>query len=402
MKRTIDSASHFPYHPFTGHMEPSEFEYRRYDTYFAQTARGLEEEAARELTGLGAQRLQVGYCGVRFSAPPAVLYRINYCARLLSHVIAPLLTFDCHSDRYLYQTAGKIPWETLFSTAHTFAVSAHVSDSRITHSHYAALRLKDAVVDRFRTQSGERPDIDTEHPDIRLSLFIHRNRAVIGVDTSGESLHRRGYRRESVAAPLQETVAAAILQISGWDGSRPLYDPFCGSGTLLAETWLTACRIPAAYQRKRFGFERLPDFEPAVWQAVRAECDAAVHLAPAGLVAGSDIDPVAVRAARINLDTLPGGAAIRCTRGDFRHLPDLPEHTIVCNPPYGERLGRPEELKSLYKEFGDFLKRHCRGSTAWILGGNRELLKHLGLKPGSRTPLPNGPLDCRLVRIDVF
>lgn len=211
-------------------------EYQKHGRYFAQTPPGLEELAVEELAEIGAVEPRAGYRALAFEADKATLYRINLRTRLCTHVLAPLLTFDCHSDKYLHHTAmQKIEWDTLMDVDGTLAVAANVSQSNIRHSQFAAQRLKDAICDQFRDRTGRRPSVDRHSPDLSLNLRIHRNRAVISVDTSGGSLHRRGYRVESVEAPLQETIAAAMIRFSGWKGEGVLHDPMCGSGTILAE-----------------------------------------------------------------------------------------------------------------------------------------------------------------------
>lgn len=378
------------------------YQYQQTHRYFAQIAGGLEDEGARELAELGAQGVTTAYRGLHFDADAEALYRIHYGARLPSQILAPLLTFDCHSDRYLYKTARSIDWSAFLSPDETFAVFANVSNSRITHSKFAALRLKDAVVDQFREATGRRPSVDTREPDVWLGLYIANNRAVVSLATSGGSLHRRAYRTASVEAPMQETVAAAVVRYSGWDGERPLYDPMCGSGTLLAEALMHYCRIPAGYLRPRFGFERLPDFDAAIWTRVRAEMDARIRPLPPGLVAGSDVSPEAAGAARQNLANLPSGRGVAVSVRDFRSLPALSGHVVVCNPPYGLRLGRGADLGALFRDFGDFLKQRCTGSTAYVYFGKRELLKHIGLRPAWKKPLVSGALDGRLARFDLY
>ena len=237
------------------------FSYQKSGRYFAQVAQGLEDMGRKELQKLGAQEIKSAFKGFYFSADKATLYRLNYCSRFLSRILAPLIRFDCHSDKYLYKTASKINWQSLIELKNTFAVRANVSHSKITHSQFAALRLKDAIVDAFRKNTGKRPNVDTREPDILFNLHIQNNKATIYLDTSGASLHRRAYRQKSIAAPMQEIVAAAIISLSGWNGSRPLLDPMCGSGTLLCEAMMHYCRIPAGFLRNKFGFTALPDFD---------------------------------------------------------------------------------------------------------------------------------------------
>ncbi|MDA8163801.1 MAG: THUMP domain-containing protein [Desulfobacteraceae bacterium] len=378
------------------------FAYQKTNRYFAQIGDGLEELGGEELASLGAREVKPVFRGISFEAERAVLYRINYCSRLCTRILAPLLRFDCHSDRYLYRTARNLPWEELLPLGATFAVGATVAHSRISHSQFAALRLKDAVVDRLRELRGKRPDVDRREPDLQLNLHIENNVATIALDTSGGSLHRRGYRLQAVEAPMQETLAAAIIRLSGWDGERPLVDPMCGSGTLLAEAHMHACRIPAGSLRGRFGCERLPDFDPALWQAVKGEADRAVRTLPAGLVSGSDMDKDAVAAARANLAALPGGGRVHLAVRRFEELPGIANAVIVCNPPYGLRLKKGEEMGGFMQALGDFLKRRCTGSTAFLYLGRRELVKSVGLRPAWKKPLKNGGLDGLLVKYELY
>jgi len=378
------------------------FAYQQDGRFFAQTARGLDDLACLELAELGARDTESAGNGLYFRADASVLYRINYCARLLSRVLAPLVSFQCPSDRVLYDSALAVDWDQILSPEKTFAVSAHVSASHISHAHYAALRLKDAIADYFRNRSGRRPDVDTEHPDVWVSLVIRRDQALISLDTSGGSLHRRGYRVQSVEAPLQETLAAALVRLSGWQGERPLVDPMCGSGTIVTEAFMHYCRVPAAFKREKFGFESMPDFDAGAWEIVRRECDAAVRPLPDKLICGSDSDRQAMDAARSNLREIPGTRGVPLERKDFRELAGIRDATIICNPPYGMRIGELEATRSLYKELGDFLKQRCQGSTAYVLCGNLDLIPAIGLKPSRRFVLFNGPIECRLLKIEIY
>jgi putative N6-adenine-specific DNA methylase len=388
----------------------SEYEYQRSGRFFAQTADGLEELAAAELEGIGAADAKVAFRGVYFTSDHETLYRVNYTSRLVTRVLAPLLTFDCHSAKYLYKTALSIDWSVFLGTGDTFAVTANVANSAIRHSQYAALRVKDAVADQFRERSGRRPDVDPRDPDLWISLYINNNRAVISLDTSGGSLHRRGYRVESVEAPMQETVAAAAVAFSGWDGERPLYDPMCGSGTLVCEALMRYCRIPSGYLRAKagsrrgaggFGFGRLPDFREQAWWSVRDTADGGVRQLPEGLIGASDADPAAVAAGRANAAALPGGRRIHFKIKKFQDLASLENATILCNPPYGLTIGKAGAAP-LIKEFGDFLKQRCRGSEAYVYLGKRELVKQVGLRTSWKKPLKTGGLDGRLVKYELY
>jgi len=316
--------------------------------------------------------------------------------------MAPLISFSCNHTDLLYQNARSINWAELFSADQTFAIFANVSHSRITHSQFAALRLKDAIVDDFRERTGRRPSIEKINPDVWINLHIENDQATISFDTSGGSLHRRGYRKASVEAPMQETVAAAIIRYAEWDGAKPIYDPMCGSGTLLCEALLRHCRIPPGYLRKRFGFEFLPDFDRAIWQTVKQEADQQIRQLPDKLISGSDIASKAVEAARTNFRCLPQGNKINLAVLDFQTIEQLRDCVIVCNPPYGIRLGDKKNLGQFYQSLGDFLKQRCQGSTAFIYFGNRDMLKHIGLKPSWKKPLENGGLDGRLTKFEIY
>lgn len=377
-------------------------EYQKNGRYFAQAPRELLDLAAEDLRVLGARNLRPVYRGIHFETDLEGLYRTVYRARFVTRVLAPLLRFRCHATRYLYRRACEIDWTELLSAEETFAVFASVVNSRIRHSQYAALKLKDAIVDTVRARAGKRPDVDRKNPDHAFGLHIENDVATISLDVSGGSLHRRGYRVQSVEAPLQETLAAAIIRLSGWDGTRPLYDPMCGSGTLLCEALSAYCRVPSGYLRERFGFMGLPDFDSDRWRTLREREDRAVRPLPPRLIGGSDCSSEAVHAARANAQRLPGGGEVTLKPLDFRDIPGLPDTTIVCNPPYGIRMGYPEEITGLYQDFGDFLKQRCQGARAFVYFGRPELIPAIRLRPAWKKPLKNGGLDGRLARFDLY
>jgi putative N6-adenine-specific DNA methylase len=370
--------------------------------FFAQIADGMEELGVDELTGLGAYDVKPTFRGLYFSADNEALYRINYTARIISRVLAPLLTFDCHSTDYLYKTARSIPWTELFSLDNTFVISANVSNSIINHSQYAALVLKDAIVDSFRDKYDDRPNVERINADICFNLHISKNKATIYLDTSGGSLHRRGYREEAVDAPMQETLAAAIIRMSSWNGLTPLYDPMCGSGTLLFEALMHCCTIPSGYFRESFGFRFMPDFDEHTWNSVRQSADEKIRPLEEGLIAGSDISTQAIEMARMNSRKLPSGRNIRFSKLRFQDIESIKDTTIVCNPPYGLRMKNSQDMGAFMTEFGDFLKQRCTGSSAYVYFGNRELIKKVGLRTAWKKPLKNGQLDGRLVKYDLY
>lgn len=377
--------------------------YRHENRFFAQTAPGLETAAAAELTALGAGPAEARFMGVSFCADKATLYRANYECRLVSRILAPLIEFPYQSEEDLYRAALALKWPDFLKRRQTFAVYATRSkESRVKHTGYAALKLKDAVADYFQRKTGSRPNVDKQNPDVWLNVHFDRQTAVISIDTSGGSLHKRGYRQKTVDAPMQETVAAAILDLSRWDGSRPLYDPMCGSGTLLTEALMRYARIPAGFLRPKFGFENLPDFDPALWRRLKTATDRLIRPLPVGLISGSDRSDTAAAAARANSRMVPFGNRITLSTKRFQQISGLPGHLIVCNPPYGIRLENRKDAARLYGVLGDWLKQRCQGATAYIYFGEHGMVKHLGLKPAWKKPIKNGGLDGRLVKYDLY
>jgi putative N6-adenine-specific DNA methylase len=380
----------------------SDYLYQKTNHYFGQLASGTEKCGMTELRELGATNIKPGYLGVFFCANPRTLFEIVYRTRIFSRILAPLIVFDCHSEKYLYKTAQNIDWSDFLTLTKTFAITSNVADSNIRNSQYAGQIFKDAIVDQFREKTGERPNVDTYNPDLQLNLYIHENKARISVDLDGGSLHKRGYRQESVEAPMQETLAATILRLSKWNGERTLYDPFCGSGTLLCEALMKQCNIPAAYLRHKFGFLRLPDFDASVWNQVKTKANAEITEMTEELIKGSDISPDALKAVRSNRAALPDVGKIKVRRADFHDLDPIENTTIITNPPYGIRLGDKESTTQLLKEFGDFLKQKCTGCSAFIYYGDASLVKKLGLKPDWKQPLRAGGLDGVLCKYELY
>ena len=259
--------------------------------YFAQVTGKMEELCEQELIELGATKTKIDYKGIYFHADIPTIYKINYSSRLLSRVLAPLVIFPCHKTNTLTNKARKINWDDFFSVDKTFAISASVSKSRITNSLYASQCLKDGIADYFREKYGKRPNVEVVNPDVRFNLHIHKDTAIISLDTSGDSLHKRGYRLLAGEAPMQETLAAAIIRLSKWDGENPLWDPMCGSGTILCEALMHYCRIPAQYLRKKFGFFNLPEFNLDEWEKIKSELDSSIRPLPKNIIKGSDKSP---------------------------------------------------------------------------------------------------------------
>jgi putative N6-adenine-specific DNA methylase len=377
------------------------YEYQK-NGFFAQVTGKMESLCEEELIELGAAETKTAYKGIFFKADTRTLFQINYTSRLLSRVLAPLITFPCHTTNILKQKAKKIHWEDFCSIKKTFAISASVSKSRITNSLYESKCLKEGIADYFREKDGKRPDVEVINPDVRFNLHIDKDTAVISLDTSGESLHKRGYRLLAGEAPMQETLAAAIIRLSKWGGENMLWDPMCGSGTILCEALMHYCRMPAQKLRKKFGFFNMPEFDRNAWNKVKEECDNKIRPLPNNIIRGSDKSQKAIEVAKENLSHLPYSDSIDLSCKPFQQVKKFEEGTIITNPPYGIRLGEFEEVQALYKEFGDFLKTNCKGTSAFIYTGNPELRKSIGLKTTRRIHLDNGKLEGVLLQIDSY
>ena len=379
-----------------------EYLYEKESLYFAQVSESVKDIAITELRELGGYDLKPVFRGIWFKASKKDFYKINYFARLVSRFLAPLAVFDCKDKDELYKAARKIRWEEFLTPKKTFSIMANVSESEISHSNFAGLRVKDAIADYFRDRTNQRPSVDAKDPWIIINLHLHQNKATLSVDASGGPLHKRGYREESVSAPMQETIAAAIVRLSGWDGSKPLYDPMCGSGTLLCEALMRYCRIPAQVFRTEFGFERLPDFDAALWERVKDEAKDNINPLPKNLIAGSDVSEHSVNAVKTNLMGLHFGGDIHIDLMDFKEIPSIDNSMIITNPPYGIRMGKDQDMNQFYKEFGFFLKERCKKSTAYVYFGEPKFIKKLPLSPSWKRPLKIGGLDGKLAKYELY
>jgi len=378
------------------------YDYQKNNIYFAQAAGMMESICEQELIQLGAKNTKAAYRGVYFNADAPALYKINYLSRTITRVLAPLRNFHCKTSKDIMKAAMSIEWNSFFSVEQTFAITSSVNKSTINNSLYASQVLKDGIADFFRAKYEKRPNVDTVNPDIRFNLFIEKDKAILSLDTSGESLHKRGYRLLAGEAPMQETLAAAIIRLSKWDGDNPLMDCMCGSGTILCEALMHYCRIPAQYLRKNFGFFYLPDYDEKIWFQLKSELDKNIRPLKDGLITGSDKSQLTINTAKDNLSRLPFGDKVKLEAHPFQHIQKFENGTIIINPPYGIRLGIKKEIETLYKELGDFLKTRCNGTSAFIYVGDPELRKFIGLKTTKRTPLVNGKLEGVLLQIDSY
>ena len=370
--------------------------------YFATTGKGLEEVLAGELNALGVADVRVERGGVRFSGGLAACYRANLWLRTANRVLMPLAEFPCVTPQELYDGMRGIDWGGLLTPDMTMAVDCNLRDSDLTHSGFVALKAKDAVVDQLRDRTGRRPNVDTRDPDLRINLHLVKNRCTVSLDTSGAPLDRRGYRLARTEAPLRENLAAAIVLLSGWDGTTPFADPMCGSGTIPLEAAMIAARRAPGLNRP-FAFQRWPGFDPSLWQRLVREAEESVRTTLPVPVWGFDRDAAAVRTARENSRRAGVAGNVVFAVGELDGFTPSPQAgTIICNPPYGARLEERETLKPFYRRIGDILKQRCAGYTAWLLVGDQELSKEVGLRATRRIPLFNGPIECRLLKYELY
>ena len=378
------------------------YDYEKDLIYFAQVSESVKSLAVEELKELGARDIAPEYRGIKFKATRESLYRVIYQTRMISRVLAPIKTFACPDESAIYKNSKSIKWIDFISRKNTFSIVSNVSDSNVSHSQYAALRVKDAIADYFRDMTGKRPNVDKDNPDLIINLHIRKDMATLSVDLGGGALHKRGYREKSVMAPMQEIIAAAIIKYSGFDGTSPLYDPMCGSGTLLCEALMVASKIPSGIFRQKFGLTMLPDSDKALWTKVRTEADSQIRKTEKGVIAGSDMLEDAVNSAKTNLFGIHYGNNVEVLEKKFEDIESLNNATIVINPPYGIRLQQGEDLENFYKTVGDFLKQKCKDSNAYIYFGDKQYIKSLGLKPAWKKILKLGQLDGRLVKYELF
>ncbi|MEB3185056.1 MAG: THUMP domain-containing protein [Cyanobacteriota bacterium] len=378
---------------------------------------GLEEVAAAELAALGAEAVQPLRRAVRCRVDRSALYRLHLQARMPFRILRELARFPCRSREELYRGVQQAAdWEQWLPPECSFRVDASGSAPGLNHSHYTALQVKHAVVDWQRSQWGERSSVDLDAPDLPLHLHLSPGRpgetaeATLSVDGSGGSLHRRGYRAALGLAPLKENLAAGLIALTGWDGTVPLADPLCGSGTLLIEA---ACRALGRASGlspvgpRPFALQRWPDFDPNLWEqeVAAAQALARSELAdgqPLAAIVGNDADPGVLAQARSNAAAAGVDGVIELRGGDVREfLPPEGPGVLVCNPPYGTRIGEPDGLEQLYADLGRMVKERCSGWQLWLLSGNPELTGALRMKASRRVPVSNGGIDCRWLLYDI-
>ncbi len=365
------------------------------DKYIAKTLFGLEEILAREIESLGGTDVQPLNRAVSFNGDQTTLYRINYCSRLALRVIKPFLQFRAHNETVFYKRMRRYNWDQLFGLEQTFKINSVVHSSQFSHSRYMALKAKDAILDVFRLKkNGQRPNIDLEDPDMIIDVHCSGLDFTISLDSTGESLHRRGYRKKNRPAPLNEVLAAGMVMMSGWNSSIPLLDPMCGSGTILLEALMIAKAIPPRRNRLRYAFMNWNNFDRELWSQVRRSAildqkEERVELA------GFEIDARRAKETQAVIREMgfQGSVKVRSVNF-FDEDPPFTTGMIISNPPYGKRMAQ-DAIESFYRELGDTLKNKYMGWSAWILSGNKTAIKSLGLKTSQRRMLYNGAIECK-------
>lgn len=367
----------------------------------AKTFFGFEDILAQELRVLGAQNVEQGIRMVSFSGDTGFMYKANLSLRTALKILKPIKTFKVFDEESLYKGVKSIDWSEILFANQTFVVDATVYSEAFNNSLFVVLKSKDAIVDQFREQFGKRPSIDKQHPDIRIHVHIQKDVCTVSLDTSGESLHHRGYRTSTNIAPINEVLAAGILLLSGWRGQTHFLDPMCGSGTFLVEAAMIACNIPPNINRREFAFEKWRDWDEDLFDKIEESLLNKIKDFPYRIV-GYDKAPSAVRKSRENVRNANLEEYIDIEQQDFFKTEKETEGPLhmVFNPPYGERLDI--DLERFYREIGDTFKRSYPQTEAWFITGNVEALKYVGLKTTRRIKLFNGKIESRLVKYDIY
>lgn len=369
--------------------------------FTATTLAGLEPVLVKELEDLGATNIVPAKRAVQFEGDKKLLYRSNLELRTAIRVLHPIRSFRARNEDQLYQNIRKINWAEYMQVNGTLAVNASTHSPFFTHSKYAALKTKDAIVDRFRQDFRRRPNVDIQSPDIRVNLHISQDNCTVSIDSSGDSLHKRGYKTESVEAPLSEVLSAGLISLSGWNKDCNFIDPMCGSGTNLIEAALMAYNIPPQLQRKEFGFMRWKNYDLDLWKEVLQEAKDNVRDFKHEIL-GFDRELKAVKISQWNSISAKIEEKIKVERKSFEKLvpPEAPGFVLI-NPPYEQRL-ITGDINALYKMIGDQLKNAFSGYEAWIISSNKEALKHIGLRPSRKMTLYNGPLECKFHKYELY
>ncbi|MFY0608290.1 MAG: class I SAM-dependent RNA methyltransferase [Cyclobacteriaceae bacterium] len=366
-----------------------------------KTLFGLEEILAEEVRKIGGKNVIVHKRSVSCEGDLEFLYRANYLLRTALKVLVPIHKFTARTEQQLYDQVMKHDWSQYLTIYQTFAIDNTVFSEYFKHSQYAALKTKDAIVDQFRKKLGKRPSVDIKQPDIQFDLYAFKDQFTISIDSSGDTLNRRGYREPGHKAPMSEVLAAGLLKLAEWDPAQPLVDPMCGTGTILIEAALMGQNMPPQMHRDDFGFKNWKNFQPTLWQKVKSEGMSKIKKVKLN-IRGGDIDGSTILNVNRSLRKLKLRDAITVRQGDMTDFkPDTSSGLLVCNPPYGERIGR-DNTNEFYGLIGDTLKNNFAGFDAWILSSNMEAFKHMRLKTSKKIVLFNGPLECKFQKYEMY
>ena len=365
----------------------------------AKTMFGLEEVLAEELRKLGAQNIKPMNRAVSFKGDKGFMYKANLNLRTALRILKPIAHFQAHDEKELYKKLCEIDWTAIFDLNATFATHATTHSEIFTHSKYASLVMKDAIADTFRKKFDKRPNVDPEMPDVSINLHIAKHTCTVSLDSSGDSLHKRGYKSDAVTAPMNEVLAAGLILLSDWNKISNFHDPMCGSGTILIEAALIAYNIPSNIFRERFGFEGWKDFDPKLWETIKeASLDKETNYY--GKITGSDNFQKAVRISRTNIDNALMHDNIKVTNSDFFETEIAPGTFVMFNPPYGERIDLG--VNDFYEKVGTTLKHNYQGCTIWLISSDIENMKLIGLKPNHKIKVMNGELECSFRKFEVY
>jgi putative N6-adenine-specific DNA methylase len=366
----------------------------------AKTFFGLEEVLADELRGIGAKEIVQHNRAVSFVGNLETMYKANYNVRTALRVLKPILKCKIQTQKALYRNVKKFEWKNIFALNETFAIDTVVSSEYFKHSKFVALKVKDAIVDKFRDEFGERPSVDVDNPTVRINVHIFNDSCTISLDSSGDSLHKRGYRTAKTAAPLNEALAAGMILLSGWDKNSEFVDGMCGSGTIPIEAGWIALNIPPGYLRESYGFMKWKDFDSNLWEGVKADVIIKTDL-DFNIIA-SDKSPDAIEAAARNIKSAKLLKYIKLEKKYFdEQKSEVGSGMIVMNPPYGERL-KEDDLDRFYSEIGDVFKSNFTGFDAWLLSASKSAMKKVGLKTSRRLTLFNGALECKYHKYELY
>jgi len=372
----------------------------------AKTIFGLEELCAAELSKLGAENVEKHTRAVSFEGNIGVMYKANLMLRTALRVLVQYATFDVANEESLYQKIKAIEWEKLIDKNDTIAIDTVLNTDVFNHSQFISQKTKDGIADRFREKFGERPSVDLDNPTLRIHLHVSGNKCTLALDSSGDSLHKRGYRDKTNLAPINEVLAAGLVQLSGWDGKSTFLDPMCGSATILIEAAMLAANIPAGYHREHFGFmnwHKVLGFDTVLWQKI---FDAAVEKISSNDIAlyGIELSPHVARKAKENVKRSKTDDMIKIRCADFLTSEPPPvkgNPVLVMNPPYGERMDK-EDINELYKAVGDTFKQNYKGFDCWLISSNMDAIKNIGLRPTRKITVYNGQLECKFLKFSIY